>query len=348
MATPTNLLRLHNYSPAIGWRASRCLQPSPHPLDCSRCLDACPTSALSFQDRGTGKQLITSDACHGCSQCVPACPTEALVSTEINDLLDEKADINPLQLSCHRLAPDPQFTRVHCLRALGRDTFAWLAAKNPGGVTLHLPDQCRGCRAGVASAEGADNWLAMVTTYAEIQDQTAESEYRAAPASVSRRDLLLGRAAPALPFVRSGDTAPRARRQLRELSALELQSTTQRQPALPQLTLNAEACEAHGVCARVCPTDALQESATGELIFKPDFCLDCGHCLSGCPEQALTMNYTTTRDIQLLRETQAVTCFDCGNHFKPSATQHHANTPRCPACQREQQMIKESFHELFG
>lgn len=61
---------------------------------------------------------------------------------------------------------------------------------------------------------------------------------------------------------------------------------------LPGLSVN-DACRAHGTCARVCPTGALQldGSADGRLArlrFDAWLCVDCGACAAMCPSRALS------------------------------------------------------------
>ncbi len=332
---------------SLGWSASRCLQAPPHPLACRRCLDACPAEALAFhEDSDGGVALLASDACHGCGQCVPACPSEALVSAEVEALVARQTEGETLYLGCHRVADDDSLTRLHCLRALGPDLLAELAAgAAPGEVTLRLADGCRGCLA--TPQPPNDSWRQAAKALCAITDTAADGDYRAARTVVSRRDLLRGRPTPRLPAIPAADAAPRARRLQRRLAAAKaLASATT--PALPALVLNAEACRAHGVCARVCPTTALQERADGALVFDPLACLECGHCQSACPEQALALGHSTTPNTVPLRQGVTLECFECRRPFLSSPGEADPDSPRCPACRREAALMQESFDGLFG
>ncbi|MDZ7852431.1 MAG: 4Fe-4S binding protein [Halomonas sp.] len=336
---------------SLGWVASRCLQAPPHPLACSRCLDACPTEALAFQEHDDGVSPLASDACHGCAQCVAACPSEALVSAEIDALMTGQAQGEPIGLGCHRVTDQKDLTRLHCLRALGPDLLAWLTARAaPGAVTLMLPASCRDCEA--AEPAEQDGWLEQAQTFCHISEANAGEDYRAARTAVSRRDLLRGRPAPRPPAIAAEDAAPKARRVQRQQAAAEALKETRAAPALPGLSLDADACRAHGVCARVCPTEALQETQEGDLNFDPLACLDCGHCLSACPEGALTRTEGSQTAAVTLRQGQRIDCRSCGRPFTPVDGELRRDAAEtlstCPACRREAALMEESFHELFG
>lgn len=341
ISTPT---ALHRSTPGIGWVSTRCLQASPHPLDCHRCRDACPAEALEFKEDENGVTLRASDTCHGCAQCVAACPTEALISTEIAQLIDTQPEGEPLRLGCHRVSREPGMQRLHCLRSLESDQLAWLSVRAlPDQVTLHLPNACRDCLAG--PQDGGDLWFEHAAMLCRVTITSATATYQSPTHALSRRSLLMGRATPQLPLIEAEDGNPKARRLQRHLTAIAVLDDVPA-PVLPGLALNRDACQSHGVCARVCPTTALEQTPQGELIFNASECLDCGHCLSACPEGALlTGKAGRTSPVILLQVKQAV-CFECGRAFarKDSVTPDDI----CPACQREKAMMQESFHDLFG
>lgn len=234
-------------------------------------------------------------------------------------------------------------TRLHCLRALGPDLLAWLKVKAiPSQVELHLPDSCRGCLA--APLVEHDYWLEQASLLCSVTDTSAETDYQSASYTVSRRDLLLGRPAPQLPDIDANDSAPKARRLQRKLAASTLDETLS--ALLPGLKLDLDACQAHGVCARVCPTTALEQTPQGELIFNASECLDCGHCLSACPEGALLAGEAGRTSPVILRQVEQADCFECGRSF--ALKDSVAPDNNCPACRREKTLMQESFHDLFG
>lgn len=48
-------------------------------------------------------------------------------------------------------------------------------------------------------------------------------------------------------------------------------------------------CKKCRSCKEVCPVDAFVESDAGSrLVVDPELCIDCGVCISECPEMAIT------------------------------------------------------------
>ncbi|MCA1772764.1 MAG: 4Fe-4S binding protein [Halomonas sp.] len=332
----------------LGWLSSRCLQAPPHPLACDKCVNACPVSAIGFQKTHDGSEvaLTISDDCHGCMQCVPACPSEAIFSAEITALTSQQKAHRTLELTCHRAATqNNDWHRIHCLRSLGRDVLAELSAKAlPESVTLHIPDNCKGCDA--SPTEPNDDWLANADLICHLDKVAAQNAYRPPHRSLNRRELLLGRPAASLPNISFDDAAPKARRLQRQVSAAQTLGT-HASPFYLNLVLNNDSCLAHGVCSKVCPTDALIDDGNA-LSFNPSACVSCGHCVSACPEKALTAFSGGNGDIVTLRQSENATCHSCGRLFQQRNTLNN-DSPMltCSACQREATLMQESFHDFF-
>lgn len=350
---PLAAVRLGRFNVGLGWLPTRCLQAPPHPLSCDRCLTACPAEALSFADDSSsssaGVRLHASDACHGCAQCVAACPTEALLSTPIETLSARIGQAGPsadIVLACHRVRPDESAQTLQCLRALGSDMLWQLKAQAGGAeLVLQLPADCATCAA--APAAGADAWLAEVRKLARIEPEAGLTFTPVPTRQLSRRHFLSGMPAPSLPVVDPHDTMPDARRHRRRTGAAKaLPRLTP--PEMPQLLLEERSCEGHGVCARVCPTPALQATATGTLRFDPLSCIECGHCVSACPEGALSLKTGHQDTPRVLRQRRVEKCFSCRRPFVVEDEGADPSSHQCQACRRERTLMQESFHdELF-
>ena len=51
----------------------------------------------------------------------------------------------------------------------------------------------------------------------------------------------------------------------------------------------SDACNLTPTCTNLCPTDAIQRTDDGDLLFNHERCVNCGLCEEGCPETAITM-----------------------------------------------------------
>ncbi len=102
--------------------------------------------------------------------------------------------------------------------------------------------------------------------------------------------------------------------------------------ALPwsQLAFDPAACSGCQLCARFCPTGALnylwaetEEGVVFNLNFHPRLCLDCNICVAVCPEDALDLTHAVTLgdllspERQLLIADYLVPCQRCGALTRP-------------------------------
>jgi len=47
-------------------------------------------------------------------------------------------------------------------------------------------------------------------------------------------------------------------------------------------------CDQCGVCAEICPADAIREE-NGVYLIDKDPCFSCGYCVDGCPKKVMRM-----------------------------------------------------------
>lgn len=104
--------------------------------------------------------------------------------------------------------------------------------------------------------------------------------------------------------------------------------------------IDAARCSACGLCARFCPTGALQFASNDEqftLSFYAAACIDCGICTVACPEGAVQMGAAAPLDA-ILRDEAAIRvagtltpCAVCGVATKTDET---ALAVRCHACRQ--------------
>jgi ferredoxin len=51
--------------------------------------------------------------------------------------------------------------------------------------------------------------------------------------------------------------------------------------------IDPELCISCGVCADVCPSEAISEG-TDSYVIDPELCNDCGTCVPECPSEAIS------------------------------------------------------------
>jgi ferredoxin len=110
--------------------------------------------------------------------------------------------------------------------------------------------------------------------------------------------------------------------------------------AFGAVDVDAQRCSACGLCARFCPTGALQfaqETGQFSLSFRAAACIDCSICIAACPEDALRMEGFISLDL-IVRDAvvPCVTgslgaCAICGVATRTDGNVHAAP---CHACRQ--------------
>jgi ferredoxin len=104
--------------------------------------------------------------------------------------------------------------------------------------------------------------------------------------------------------------------------------------------VDAALCAGCGLCARFCPTGALQftpEAEHFDLTFQPTACIACNICVAACPDDAVRLGDTMSLaailadEITPLAMGELVPCTGCG-----ALTARRADdpAPRCHVCRR--------------
>ena len=273
-------------------------------LHCGLCLHRCPSEAFTRPDDLSAKLVKT----------VAALPD------------------GPVDLACPQhpqpeRGPAPQAVQTQrCLAALSPATLLELSSLKKD---LWLDDTyCAGCPLGqvhpaiTQAVNEANSWASLLETSAplllrtgdtaEIRPATQRPVYNAATPPVSRRGLFgsfkqagqeVAAAEEQVEMVKAGKSVPVSERlphfvphqRAKILSILDKSSPGQSPGSnLPILNLHIDSarCTACTLCARFCPTGALNFLSDGTsfgLIFHPLLCLgpDCGICIPACPEQAV-------------------------------------------------------------
>ena len=314
---------------------------------CTRCLDTCPTDAIS----SLGDTIeVNANLCQGAGSCATACPTGA-ISYGYPRLSDTLQRLR-LLLQAYRDAGGADAVLLFHDAAAGRDAVLQLAAR--------LPERVIPVEVEELGSVGMDTWLAALAYGAAGVVLLATPSL---PASVLREVSLqsdvagqllagMGYPASALQICQAQDDA------LAQLSGT-LPATDGRRPAgfaaldekrtvirlaldhlhaqasapRPLVTLPAGApfgevlldesrCTLCMACVSQCPAHALESGdESPQLLFIEANCVQCGLCCRTCPEDAIAATPRYLYDQQqrntrrLLHEAEPFLCVSCGKPF---------------------------------
>lgn len=318
----------------IGWSASTC-QYSPR-LDtgCSACVDACVHGAIQQSKKGV---IVNHLACVECGACLSSCPTEALQYKRFDDLhFIEYFREFPLTPGTTVVLGDETALHTFWWKSDGTRYENVFFLEYPQPTALHamhfLLLQAMGAAQIIVLGQGQNTHPRQIEISNKIiqellhQEQTVQGI-----TAVSSLSALLGKdSASAAPATSYHDFSYSNRRaKLMEL----VQFLAQHSNAEPEI-LTGEATKDFGTilcdeekctgciaCVGECRIGALTtDGETYSLSHTPALCVQCGTCISVCPENALSAQpglslqeeFFTER---LIAKTEPATCKGCGKVF---------------------------------
>ncbi len=349
---------------AVMLNTERCLHSQDRFSGCEACFAICPVSAIT-----PGKPpSLDSEKCESCLACLTVCPVGAYAADDaVVSLLNAVTHLegSELELLCER---NPQATvgnsvartgiRVRgCLAGLGCGAYLALAAFGLEHILVRT-DACSVCKWGTlfgqveAQVRQAKQLLEawgkeqILDCLSGLDAPMERPLWEAKNPPLSRRDMFRMLAqqgkttmARAMEDGQASNSGGLGRNHLRILGAVA------HLPA-PQPDYNggiidmdfawvsvSETCTACGVCARACPTHAIQfvlndESHSYQLIFSPNLCNGCELCKHVCEPEAVSVEHAPTfqqvfgpEQPLLLREGEIAHCEQCKAVFaaKPGA-----------------------------
>lgn len=375
--TLEKLLGAYEQAP-IRVESTRCLNLRHKARACDAC-HACPADAIRFDDRAP--VALDETKCVACGLCVSVCPSSAFSATP-NDsaILDTLAAYPHVEFACKRAKQTraPQIERVMTLTCLARLSGDLLFALGAEHSRVWLNDApCVECPIGarthphiVALAQAARRTLAAwqrdarIMRYAEADAELGAPRELAASHTqpLSRRELFsflrgnLGRAAgiavaASLNVTPShADATPALDRALAKLGAPANDCVASECFATVRVSA---ACTACGLCAKQCPTRAIEFRNDGGyfvLGFQAHRCfgIECRICQLICPANAVTLEpgiasvALQSREQIVLRAGQLALCVKCQTPFAQVE-----NETQCSVCRNAKPRYSDLVRDLF-
>lgn len=311
--------------PAPAVTAEHCINRRFRQIDCARCQDACPAQAIQLVDQAP---VLEEAACVRCGACLHVCLTEVFDQAPLPEqrLVKSAAAVVETSLSviCPQHPTPGQTTtsaavvlrHTRCLAGLSIENMLTLSRDGERRVWLddspcpvcplsanHIEIRQRAAAAdALLSAAGRPRAIELASGHAAPAVRLiSRLVVDGSQPKLSRRGLFtsfLPAAPEGLPaeppepeptrWSQGKRLPPRRRALLRRLRRSRVPAAAS--SPFRGILVDADRCSACELCARFCPTDALQlvkDGATFALLFEAARCVDCGICSVACPDDAV-------------------------------------------------------------
>ena len=312
---------------------------------CNRCLNVCPTGAITSAGDSVS---IDPNICAGCGECAAVCPSGAV-----------SYDAPPVSFLFNRIR-----TLASAYREAGGKAPRLLVHDETHGTEMisltarfarGLPSDVLPLAVPNLSGFGHSEMLvALASGFTSVdilaspktEREALDPQLELALAMVPGEELRVRIISPSEPDalcealyvkpLKALDVNPilplGGRREATRLAATALVSDTNTPIALPAgapygaVLVDTDACTLCLACASLCPSGALGDNPDApQLRFKEDACLQCGICTDTCPENAITLvpqldlSAQTLTD-RVVNEEEPYPCIECGKPFGVKST----------------------------
>jgi ferredoxin len=324
-------------------------------VGCTRCLDLCPTGAIT----PAGNHVAIDGAiCAGCGQCAAVCPTGAAsyalppadaLMRKLRTLLAayrEAGGEDPIVLmhdEDHGTALIDALARhgdglpanvlpllVNETTQVGIETIAAAFAYGASALRFLLRARPRHDVAGLTRTIALAEPILMGLGFGAGRVATIETD------DPDALGMALRTIAPAPPCPRPATfSAVGAKRDVMRLALRELhRSAPQPVDIVPlpagapfgAVVLDTEGCTLCLACVSACPTGALSDNPEQPMLrFSEDACVQCGLCKATCPEKVITLTpqidfRAATASARVLKQEEPFRCIRCDKPFGVKST----------------------------
>lgn len=345
---------------------------------CQKCVDACPSDALTLN---IDEISLDSDLCQNCGACVSFCPTATLKLTGFSPdrFVETASSTESVHVHCRESRDGGGGVVIPCFLTLNSALVAAAFGRGVSNWSFHGLDECEKCSRGDARehcldiTEQLSNWFGEKSPDINQSPITKDEGERLAEhqTRVSRRGFLKLAGAQGFEQV-SNWVFPVEPEQdlLNELPFFQHQGLPQKpQPGLALLAGVAdtlpwqpdahlpwyrhefsEDCSVCLSCGERCPTGALisvEEKGVAALGYQQDLCSDCGLCEKICPTSAIRVGghpsiKQLTANRQAVVRRQQNQCTNCGHPFIAATGES-----LCQTCAKEQ-ALDEDWMSILG
>lgn len=339
----------------VNFTAELCAHSRSERTGCHRCLDLCPTGAIT----PAGDHVaVNAEVCAGCGQCAAACPTGAAsyalppADTQLHQLramlltYHDAGGAQPVLLFHDRQHGDPL---IDALARHGDGLPANVLPFAANEVTqLGLEAVVAAFAYGVAAVRfllrgrplhdltGLSQTIAMADAiltglgFAGRRVATIETDDPDALGAALRAIEPLATVSQPATFRTVGKRRDLLRFALGELHRIA--PSPRDVIALPEgaplgaVSVNIDGCTLCLSCVSVCPTGALRDDPERPILkFVEDACVQCGLCQGTCPEKVITLkpqiDFRASRaPARVIKEEEPALCVRCGKPFGVKST----------------------------
>jgi ferredoxin len=324
-------------------------------VGCRRCLDLCPTGAIS----PNGDHVIIDEKiCAGCGQCAVACPTGAAAYA----LPPADALLRKLRalLSAYREAGGKQAVvifhdaehggelidalarhgdglpanvlpvQVNEVTQVGLEAVAASFAYGASAVRFLLRAKPRHDVAGLAKTIALAEPILAGVGFAGSRVASIETEDPDQLGETMRAILAMEGASKPATFSAVGGKRDVVRLALREMHAvaphpIDVLTLPEGAP-FGTVEVNVEGCTLCLSCVSACPTGALSDDPERPMLrFAEDACVQCGLCKATCPEKVISLKpqldfRAATAMSRIIKQEDPAECIRCGKPFGVKST----------------------------